>query len=94
MENLYAMSGRIRREIYDSLRKSWFKELGITTHSREYYYHWDAYLNYRLIMRLPYNTIGKYLHRTVKYVRYIGNLLANPIKLERREMDKEENYLV
>ena len=45
-------------------------------------------------MRLPYNTIGKYLHRTVKYVRYIGNLLANPIKLERREMDKEENYLV
>lgn len=86
LENLNAMSGRTRRAIYDSLRKSWLKELGITAHSREYYYHWDAYLNYRLIMRLPYDEIGKYLHRTVKYVRYIRNLSVEPTKFEIVEM--------
>lgn len=58
--NLNTLQGEKRVVLYNTLKKKWFQELGITKHSKEYFYNQKEYAEYQTIMKRTYNGYEKY----------------------------------
>ncbi len=67
LENLEAMTGETKKEMYGRLRKEWFKNLGITKYPKKFYYHSEEYRRFKLIMSLrfySYSFVNKHILST------------------------------
>ncbi|SEP83323.1 ATP-grasp fold amidoligase family protein [Butyrivibrio sp. TB] len=70
LENLYAVNGATRKELYGRLKSEWFKNLNITDHPVTYYYHLGEYLHYKLVLKISHNRAGKYAFGVAKGLKY------------------------
>ncbi len=70
LENLYAVNGATRKELYGRLKSEWFKNLKITDHTCAYYYHLGEYIHYKFVLKISHNRVGKYAFKAAKGLKY------------------------
>lgn len=52
--NLNTLKEPTKKTLHNALRSGWFRELGIAGYPKEKFYHPGEYMEYRIIMALPY----------------------------------------
>ncbi len=65
--NLNRMKEPEREELFNKLKNVWFEELGVSEYPKKNLYHWNEKLQYKLIMRLPYNGVEKMVYIFVQF---------------------------
>ena len=70
--NLNRLQEPIRKKLFRKLKYEWFHELGVAGYPRRKFYHFDEYMQFRLIMTQPYN--GMEL-RLFNFIQFGKNLI-------------------
>lgn len=60
--NLETLKEPAHTLLYNKLREEWFREMGLLSHPRKYYYNHDEYLKFRAIYRYPQDQLLKKKH--------------------------------